>query len=69
MYTDHTPRLGPLVRRTAKLTKIWCGWQVRKLPYKEVFEHFTNNLWSHRAHGFLPLKLSHIIKNNDVKDQ
>ena len=28
------------------MTKILYGWQVRKLPYMEVFEQFANNLWS-----------------------
>ena len=29
------------------MTTICYGWQVRKLPYLEVFDHFTNNLWLH----------------------
>ena len=31
------------------MTIICYGWQVKKLPYMEVFEHFANNLWSHCA--------------------
>ena len=35
--------------RVAKITTICYGWQVQKLPYMEVFEHFADNLWSHSA--------------------
>ena len=55
--------------RAAKVTKIWSCWRVRKLPYKEVFERFANNLWSHWAQGFLLLRLSHIIKCSYLEGQ
>ena len=31
------------------MATICYGWQVRKLPYMEHFEHFANNLWSYCA--------------------
>ena len=31
------------------MATICYGWQVRKLPYMEVFEHYVNYLWLHCA--------------------
>ena len=71
MFIDHTPSLQPLrlVTKAAKMTIMWSCWQVRKLTYKEVFERFTNNLWSHGAQGFLLLRVSHIIKYSYLEGQ
>ena len=38
-----------LVLRVAKMTKLCYHWQIYKLPYKEIFERFANNLWPHYA--------------------
>ena len=47
------------------MTTICYGWQVRKLPYMEVFEHFANNLWSHchiwKFLNILPITCGHTV--------
>ena len=46
-----------LVMGVAKMTTIRYGWQVYKLPYMEVFEHFPKNLWSHCAWHIVLLQM------------
>ena len=37
------------------MATVCYGWQVRKLQYMEVFEHYAINLWSHcMAHSTVP---------------
>ena len=55
-----------LVMGVAKMTTIYYDWQVQKLPYMEVFEHFANNSWSHcaMAHCTVPGIVWHPLQSS-----